>query len=141
MGMHAHVADGIVREVLDDDVGGVPLADRYHPDFVAALIPIPEGVTVAQGDTWDGQTFAPPVPEPDPVPVSVSRLQLVRALREAGLKEAFDMALAGASADAQEDWSLAVEIRRDDPMVTAFSSVLEVSTAATDDLFRRAAAL
>lgn len=140
--MHAQVVDGIVREVLDDDAEGVPLADRYHPDFVAGLIPIPQGVTVEPGDTWDGEHFGPPPPPAPPaVPASVSRLQLVRALRAAGLKQAFDAALAGAPAETQEDWSLAVEIRRDDPLVDTFAAALVVPVGEVDGLFRLAASL
>lgn len=76
-----------------------------------------------------------------PVPRSVTRLQLIRAMRAAELKTAFDAALAAAGADTQEDWSLAVSIRRDDALVSTFAVALGLSETATDDLFRAAGAL
>lgn len=76
-----------------------------------------------------------------PVPAAVPKLWLVRAMRDAALKSAFDLAMAGAPADTQEDWALAAEIRRDDPLVPLFAAALGVSDAAVDDLFRLAARL
>lgn len=78
---------------------------------------------------------------PQPTPTSVTKLQLVRALRAADLKTSFDAALSAAPAETQEDWSLAVSIRRDDPLTATFAAALGQSEAQTDDLFRAAAAL
>ncbi|MFL9668983.1 tail fiber assembly protein [Variovorax sp. AB1(2024)] len=63
----------------------IPIADRFHPDFVAELIPVPEGVEVAPGDSFDGITFGPP-PAP-PVPPAPTAAD-VRAMRDALLAEA-----------------------------------------------------
>lgn len=137
--MWARVVEGIVFELID--LPAEELAARYHPDFVADLVPVGHH-SVAVGDTWDGQQFGgPPPPPPLPVPATVSKLQLVRALRQAELKAAFDMALAAASDEVREDWSLAVEIRREDPLVAAFAAALSVSPEVVDDLFRLAASL
>lgn len=75
------------------------------------------------------------------VPRSVTKLQLVRALRAAGLKASFDTALTSATAETQEDWDLAVSIRRDDPLVASFAATLGQTEAQVDDLFRQAGAL
>ena len=76
-----------------------------------------------------------------PLPSSVTKLQLIRALREAGHKTAFDTELAAASADTQEDWSLAVRIATDDPLITTFATALGLDADARDALLRRAAEL
>ncbi len=76
---------------------------------------------------------------PDPVPGAVTPVQIVRALREQGLKSTFDTAMSGASADIQEDWRLATVIRRDDSMLPTFQGALGLNDAQVDDLFRLAA--
>ncbi|WP_127076020.1 hypothetical protein [Rhodomicrobium lacus] len=87
-----------------------------------------------------GNTPAPTPEIPEPVPSSVSPLQLVRALRRAGLKEAFEAALA-ANSEASEDFALAREIERDDPMVASVASALGKSAVEVDNIFRLAATL
>lgn len=51
--------EGIVAEVFTppDDV---PLEECFHADCAALFIPVPEGVPVEPGWTWDGTTLAPP---------------------------------------------------------------------------------
>jgi hypothetical protein len=49
-------------------VRSVPLAERFHPDFVAALVAVPEGREVASGDSYDGSVFGPPPAPPVPPP-------------------------------------------------------------------------
>jgi len=141
MTVYARLIGSAVAELIDVPDGGASVSDLYHPDIVAALVPVPTGVTVEQGYLWDGEAFAAPPAPAAPVPESVTKLQLVRALRQTEHKAAFDAALNVAPADTQEDWSLAVEIRRDDPLVASFASELDVSSADVDDLFRLAATL
>ncbi|MBJ7543270.1 hypothetical protein [Rhodomicrobium udaipurense] len=84
-----------------------------------------------------------PSPAPvvsEPVPASVTPLQIVRALRQAGLKGAFDAALA-VDAEAKEDFNLAREIERDDPLVASIATALGKTSAEVDDIFRLAATL
>lgn len=65
----ARIVDGRVAEVLpavaEFDGVAVPLTDRYHPDFVAALVECPDEV---QPDwMFDGVAWQPPsdqAPEP-----------------------------------------------------------------------------
>src|SRR5262249_28976863 len=60
----------------------VPLAERFHPDFVASLVAVPAGVAVALGDSYDGTTFGPP-----PAPPSLSAVNAL-AQRDALLAKA-----------------------------------------------------
>ncbi len=140
MRVFARVDGGIVVD-LTQVASGQDLDRLYHPDLVAALVPVPADVTVEAGHSWDGEQFSPPPAPPELVPGIVSKLQLVRALRHMVLKELFDGALAGADEETREDWSLAVEIRRDDPLVATFAAALSVPDEAVDELFRLAATL
>ncbi len=54
---------------------------------------------------------------PEPVPQAVTRLQLVRALRHLGRKQAFDAAMAAAPAEVREDWNLTVTVERTSPLL------------------------
>lgn len=42
----------------------VPIAERFHPDFVAHLVPVPEGQVIKQGDSYVDGAFGPPPTEP-----------------------------------------------------------------------------
>ena len=102
-------------------------------------------------DTPDGYTEdGPPSPDhvmeagkwvekPAPVPDEVTRLQIMRELRNRGLAAAFKKALAAADEDTREDWELAVSVRRDDPMAAAFGRALELGEDGLDDLWRESA--
>jgi hypothetical protein len=62
--------------------------------------------------------------------VTATRVQIVRALRAAGLADAFRGGLASLPADAQEDWGLAVEISSADPLALAMGDALGVDVRA-----------
>jgi len=79
--------------------------------------------------------------DPNAVPKEVTKLQIVRALRQFELAARFKSALAAAGEITQEDWQLAVSIRRNDPMVKGFAALLELTEDQLDDLFRLAATL
>jgi hypothetical protein len=42
--------------------GEVPIEQRFSPEIVVTLAPIPEGVTVEPGYVWDGEMFSAPAP-------------------------------------------------------------------------------
>lgn len=86
----------------------------------------------------DGE-FVAPDPGPQSPPEVVTRLQLARALRGAELKPSFDAAMVQASAEVQEDWRLAVEIRRDDSLVEQIGAAMGLSAGDVDELFVAAA--
>lgn len=76
----------------------IPIEARFHPDFVAALVLVPDGATVTAGDSFDGTTFGPPPPLPVPPPptaadVMVQRdaLLAVATVRIAPLQDAVDL--------------------------------------------------
>lgn len=98
MEFFALVIEGMVREVIEVEAGGVPLADRYHPDFVAKLRPA--SAEVLPGFLWDGQGFTPPLPP------SLSEAE-ARAARDARLAACDWTQLADAplTAEARAAWA------------------------------------
>jgi hypothetical protein len=134
----AQIAEGgtpIPGEVLDP---------RYHvnlawharePDlaFSASLV-VP--ATPSRG--WD--VVAPPASQP-PVPPVIPAWKGKAALREAGLLEAVEAAVAAAGGRVQDAWAGASEWRRDSEFLTALAANLGLSSASVDDLFRSAEAM
>ena len=76
---------------------------------------------------------APPLP----VPTSASKLGLKRALAEIGLWDQVKAAIA-ADPDAQEEWDLAVEIRRTDPLVQMMIDAMGLTPEQADAILIRA---
>ncbi|MBO9647348.1 MAG: tail fiber assembly protein [Variovorax sp.] len=76
-------------------VRAVPLAERFHPDFVAALAAVPAGAVVALGDSYDGKSFGPPPQPPvltaDQVLAQRDGLLANASLRIAPLQDAVDL--------------------------------------------------
>jgi|GEM_PF-4633180 len=67
--MFAYITtDGIVGEMFET----MPGADTFHPDFMARIIPVPEGVTSGWLCDWEAKAFspAPEPPEPEAPPTS-----------------------------------------------------------------------
>lgn len=68
--------ENTVAEIIPDEnpiFPGIPIEDRYAPDFVAKLLHFPDETEVAQNWVYDPetQTFSePPKPEPAPEPES-----------------------------------------------------------------------
>lgn len=158
----ARVADGIVAELIEIEDGGPALADRFHPDLVAQMRPVPAGQAVAQGWTWDGEAFAPPLPVVAPVvvPARVTRRQMLLALTAGGVisaEEALAAATTGAvpsaidavfaalpAADAlaaRITWATMSEVERAHPLIGAMIAAKVVSAEQADALFIAAAAL
>ena len=79
----------------------------------------------------------PYVPPPLPVPTSASKLGLKRALAEIGLWDQVKAAIA-ADPDAQEEWDLAVEIRRTDPLVQMMIDAMGLTPEQVDAILIRA---
>lgn len=78
--------------------GEVPIELRFTPEIVVTLVVIPDGATVAQGDSYDGSSFGPP-PQPaaPPPPTGADVLAqrdarlAVATLRIAPLQDAVDL--------------------------------------------------
>ncbi|MGN8547684.1 hypothetical protein ACQPTN_24080 [Bradyrhizobium sp. 13971] len=111
----------------------------------------PEGLTIATGDFAIGGKLvggvytAPPAPAADPLPPPpppdfCTKLGLKRAFDELGTWAAVKAAIA-ADANVQEEWDLATEIRRADPLVQHMIAVVGLSDVQVDQLLIRANAL
>lgn len=118
----------------------------YHPDlekwvpFTAAANDsesFGKEVWIAVSGRKDISAYIAPPPI---VPDEISKVQLIRALRAAGHKAAFDTALAAADADTNEDWDATATIPRNDPLVIQFGTALGLDDAAMDQLFISAVA-
>ncbi|UFX42050.1 hypothetical protein HAP47_0022575 [Bradyrhizobium sp. 41S5] len=77
---------------------------------------------------------------PAPVPASCTKLGLKRAFDELGTWAAVKAAIA-ADANVQEEWDLATEIRRADPLVQHMITTISLTDQQVDNLLRRANAL
>jgi hypothetical protein len=67
--------------------------------------------------------------------LSCGPVQLRRALRAAGHKQAIDAWIAQADPDTVEDWEYTTEIKRLDPMVLSAQAYLEATDKEVDTLF------
>lgn len=144
MTFYARIAAGEVAELLDIPSDGPAIEELFHPDIVAALVPVPAGITPAEGWTWDGQAFAaPPPPEvaPPAVPASVTARQARLALHAAGLLDQVEAAVAAAGGATQIEWEYATTIERASPLLAAISGGLGLTAEQVDALFSQAATL
>lgn len=132
--MHARILDGRVAEIIP--ASDVPLAERFHPDLVAAMVGA--GPEVEPGWLWDGTAFAAPPPPPPappaPAPMVIALWQFRRELRARGWWEDVQAAIAALPAeqraDAEEWLEYGTEVRRDAPLLLALADVLSL----TDEL-------
>jgi hypothetical protein len=86
-----------------------------------------------------GLTAAPVFPDPPP-PTSCSKLGLKRAFDELGLWQRVKEAIS-ADPDTQEDWDLAIEIQRTDPLVIKMQALLGLTDDQVTKIIARAVAL
>lgn len=78
--------------------GPVPMIERFHPGIYAQLVPVPEGMTVQQGDTYSDGVFGPAPPPAPPPPPTAAEVKTERdrrlaeaAIRIAPLQDAVDL--------------------------------------------------
>lgn len=76
-----------------------------------------------------------------PVPQSVTKLQLVRALRTAGLWGDVKSALKSSGTVVKEDWEYASQINRYDSLVASFAVAIGLTEADMDAIFVQGAEL
>lgn len=162
MDRFALVLDGAVREIVEIAAGTPPIGDRYHPDLVAAMVPVPAGAMVAEGWSWDGKAFRAPAPVPvaSIVPASITRRQLLLALSGAGLitgEEALAAATTGAvpasidavfaqlppaeALGARITWATMSVAEREHPLIGALVAAELATAAEVDALFIAGGAL
>jgi hypothetical protein len=77
---------------------------------------------------------------PPPVPTSCTKLGLKRAFDELGQWAAVKAAIAS-NPDTQEEWDLAIEIKRTDSLVEGMIAALDLTPLQVDNLLIRANAL
>ncbi len=104
--------------------------------------PDPENRDWVQYQDWlaAGNTPDPYVSPAPVVPDSATKLGLKRAFDELGIWDQVKAAIA-ADPDAQEEWDLALEIRRDDTLTQKLIAVLQLDAASIDHIITRANAL
>jgi len=131
-----------------DEAGTLVDCTIAHP----ILGSIPYTASAEARDTFGRQVWAAlqnmgiaPYEAPAPVvPETVTKIQLVRALRGAGLWEGVSgvrAAIAAASVTIQEDWEFATILPRNDPLIAAFASALGLTGAQGDAIFIAAGAI
>jgi len=125
-------------------IAGEVLDPRYHanlawhgrePDlaFTASLV-VP--ATPSRG--WD--VVAPPASQP-PVPIVIPAWKGKAALREAGLLDAVEVAVAAAGGRVQDAWAGAAEWSRHSEFLTDLAVALGLSADQIDQMFRNADAI
>ena len=132
-------ADGSPHEIftplLREDGTEIPLAERFHPDFVAQL---------GEYDPLN----PPPVDVPEPVvkvPPRVTMRQARLALLAAGKLSEVDAAIAALSSPQREaakiEWDYSATVDRDSPIVALLGPALDLDQDALDALFTLASDL
>lgn len=120
----------------------------YQLTHIDAVIRVSDGASIpndpenrdrAEFDLWiaEGGVPDPYVAPSMPVPTVASKLGLKRAFSEMGQWENVKAYLA-ADAGLQEDWDLAVEIKRTDPLTQGAIAALGLTDEQTDALLVRA---
>lgn len=74
------------------------------------------------------------------VPKSITKIQAMRAMKQAGIWEQFNTALA-ANQDAADEWALAISLERHNAFVESIAPSLDMSDEQVDQLFIAGAAL
>lgn len=122
----------IVEALVEVDGRQVPLDERYHPDFIAGLLPYDPA-----------NPPAAPAPPPTPVPASVSRFQARAALYQAGNLEEVEAIMAQPATPmlTKLAWQDAQTFERSSATVAALAGALALSDADLDALFFAAAAI
>lgn len=109
---------------------------------------LPDGITIAEdspvgiGWTYDGQTFAPPIPVivvPASVTMRQARLALLSAGKIAAVEAAIDALPEPGQSAARIEWEYAATVDRASPLIATLAPALELDDAALDGLFMDAA--
>jgi hypothetical protein len=135
----------ITRWELEDSVfrgGGMALSVELpeHADIRAEFFDIKDQIAAidAQREADAAAEAARIAALPPPVPFSVTPWQIRRALNQLGLRSTVEAAVA-ANQEAKDAWEYALEIRRDNELLTGMAEALSMSSEQLDDLFKLAA--
>lgn len=81
----------------------------------------------------------PATPTQPQVPPSVTPIQIRKALSAAGLRAAFEAAVANGSQDLKDDWEFSLAFHRTNPLINQMATGLGLSADQVDALFIAAA--
>lgn len=116
MAVYACCTGGIVRDLIAVDPDGPSLAERYHPDVVALLVPVPDGADVAVGWSWDGGQFSPPAAAGPP---TAAQMRATRARLLSG-SDWTQLADAPLASELRAAWAVYRQALRDVPQQVGF---------------------
>jgi len=131
--------------------GGPPLAERFHPNIVAACVPVPLGVGIDVGWRLVGDEFVPPAPPGAPLQVTdvsfwsfmmaawklnfITHAEALAAVRSRIMPAAFATALAGLPEAARQEAELKfagiTRMLRSDPL---FARVVAANIATDEQI-------
>ena len=116
------------------------LAGKYHPDFIAGLQDVPEGVQV--GWVWhEGEWKAALPAASSAVPDKVSAAQARIALLRAGLLAPVEAAIKAGGGEIEIWFEYATEWHRDNVYISTLGSQLKLTDRQLDELFILAASI
>lgn len=129
--------DGIIINLIEMEDG----AEWSPPEGCATLAAGDYEIAGRlQGGVYTPPLVAQPAPPSPPMPTSCTKLGLKRAFDELGQWSAVKAAIAS-NANTQEEWDLAIEIKRTDTLVQGMIAALSLTTEQVDSLLIRASAL
>jgi hypothetical protein len=139
----AVVDNGVVINVIIADDG---FAQMYttSPNHIGECFEYSESheddtIVARIGDSYiNGKFITPPIVSI--VPQSITRIQAMKAMKNIGIWETFKNVLAS-NQDAQDEWDLATELRRDNEFVQMLIPALNLSNKQFDELFNQASLL
>lgn len=114
-------------------------APEHVPDGCAAVA-VPAGSSYGYGWVWDGSAFAVPQ-EAVVVPETVTPRQVRLLLLGQGLLDQVEAMIATRDRASQITWEFALEFRRDDPLLAALATDLNLSPEQVDQFFIAASQL
>ena len=142
----ARLAGGAVVELIEIPADGPPIEERFHPDLVAAMQPVPADSLVAIGWQWDEAGFSPPPPPPPPpMPAITARQLRLWLIGQGRTLSQVDGAIEQLPAETRDaariEWQFAHTYDRAHPLIAGLGAALGFSAAEIDAGFHTAATL
>lgn len=94
--MYIFLNDNIVSEIIPDEdpiFPGIPIEQRYAPDFVEKLLHIDDSTEVEQNWVYNSETSAFSAPDPEPVPELHTDLTGMKAAKKEEISNACHAAI------------------------------------------------
>lgn len=125
MQVFARIQHGLVAELIEAD-DAASLAERFHPELVATMVPA--GAEVRVGQRWTGSSFAAPLPATPVTPPAIRHVATLAfrrrlpAARRAAVTLAASAAMEAGDATLQtwlDDLAASGRVDLDDPEILA----------------------